>query len=75
MKQILTVANKEFRDGLRNRWFVSITLIFAILSIGLSYYGTAASGSVGVASLSSTIASLASLAVFLIPFNCITRQL
>lgn len=67
MKQIFTVANKEFHDGLRNRWFVSITLIFAILSIGLSYYGTAASGSVGVASLSSTIASLASLAVFLIP--------
>ena len=67
MNQILTVASKEFRDGLRNRWFVSITAIFAILSIGLSYYGTAVSGSVGVASLSSTIASLASLAVFLIP--------
>ena len=67
MKQILTVANKEFHDGLRNRWFVSITLIFAILSLGLSYYGTAVSGSIGIASLSSTIASLASLAVFLIP--------
>ncbi|WP_286264790.1 ABC transporter permease [Thalassotalea atypica] len=67
MKQILTVANKEFHDGLRNRWFISITGIFAILSIGLSYYGSAVSGSVGVASLSSTIASLASLAVFLIP--------
>lgn len=67
MKQVLTVANKEFHDGLRNRWFVSITIIFAILSVGLSYYGTAVSGSIGVASLSSTIASLASLAVFLIP--------
>ena len=67
MKQILTVASKEFHDGLRNRWLVSITLIFAILSLGLSYYGAAASGSIGVASLSTTIASLASLAVFLIP--------
>ncbi len=67
MSPMLTVANKEFHDGLRNRWFVSITCIFAILSVGLSYYGTAVSGSIGVASLSSTIASLASLAVFLIP--------
>lgn len=67
MKQILTVAHKEFRDGLRNRWLVSITLIFALLSIGLTYFGAAASGEVGVASLSTTIASLASLAVFLIP--------
>ncbi len=67
MKQIFTVANKEFHDGLRNRWLVSITLIFALLSIGLTYFGAAASGEVGVASLSTTVASLASLAVFLIP--------
>jgi len=67
MKQILTVANKEFHDGLRNRWLVSITLIFALLSVGLTYFGAAASGEVGVTSLSTTVASLASLAVFLIP--------
>ena len=67
MKQIFTVANKEFHDGLRNRWLVSITLIFALLSIGLTYFGAAASGAVGVTSLSTTVASLASLAVFLIP--------
>lgn len=67
MKQIFTVANKEFHDGLRNRWLVSITLIFALLSIGLTYFGAAASGEVGVTSLSTTVASLASLAVFLIP--------
>lgn len=67
MMQILTVANKEFHDGLRNRWLVSITLIFALLSIGLTYFGAAASGEVGVTSLSTTVASLSSLAVFLIP--------
>jgi Cu-processing system permease protein len=67
MRQIFTVANKEFHDGLRNRWLISITLIFALLSIGLTYFGAAASGAVGVTSLSTTVASLASLAVFLIP--------
>lgn len=67
MRQIFTVANKEFSDGLRNRWLLSITLIFAVLSVGLTYFGAAASGTVGLTSLSTTIASLASLAVFLIP--------
>jgi len=67
MNQILTVAEKEFKDGLRNRWMVSITLIFSVLSIGLTYFGAAASGMVGIASISTTVASLASLAVFLIP--------
>jgi len=67
MRQIFTVASKEFHDGLRNRWLISITLIFALLSLGLTYFGAAASGAVGVASLSTTVASLASLAVFLIP--------
>ncbi|MGB0946477.1 MAG: ABC transporter permease [Pseudoalteromonas marina] len=67
MRQVLNVAGKEFCDGLRNRWLISITIIFALLSIGLTYFGAAASGEVGIASLSTTIASLASLAVFLIP--------
>jgi len=67
MKQILIVASKEFQDGLRNRWLISITIIFALLSVGLTYFGSAASGIIGIASLSTTIASLASLAVFLIP--------
>jgi Cu-processing system permease protein len=67
MNSILTVASKEFYDGLRNRWLLSITFIFAIFSLGLSYYGSAASGIDGISSLNSTIASLSTLAVFLIP--------
>ncbi len=67
MNAIVTVANKEFRDGLRNRWIVAITIIFAILAIGLAYFGAAAAGRVGFTSLSTTIVSLASLAVFIIP--------
>lgn len=67
MNPILAVSLKEFQDSLRNRWFVSITVIFALLSIGLSYYGSVASGHIGTPSLSSTIASLSSLSVFIIP--------
>lgn len=67
MRQIITVLNKEFRDGLRNRWTISITLIFLLLSVGLAYFGTVGVGRVGFTSLSTTIVSLASLAVFIIP--------
>jgi Cu-processing system permease protein len=67
MSAILTVANKEFHDGLRNRWVLSICIIFSVLAIGLAYFGAAAAGKVGFTSLSSTIVSLASLAVFIIP--------
>ncbi len=62
-----TIAIKEFRDGLRNQWVIAITAVFALLAVGLAYFGPAASGTVGFASLATTIVSLASLAVFLIP--------
>ncbi len=67
MNAIMTIALKEFKDGLRNRWVLAITLIFAMLSIGLSYFGAAVSGTVGFTSVSTTIVSLASLAVVIIP--------
>jgi Cu-processing system permease protein len=67
MNAILIVANKEFRDGLRNRWVLFITLMFAFFAMGLAYFGASASGSVGFTSLATTIISLSSLAIFLIP--------
>ncbi len=67
MRSLLIVAGKEFRDGLRNRWVLAITLVFGLLAIGLAYFGAAASGQVGFTQVSTTIVSLSSLAVFLIP--------
>ncbi|MDH5446190.1 MAG: ABC transporter permease [Gammaproteobacteria bacterium] len=67
MNTILIVAEKEFRDGMRNRWVMAISICFALLALGLAYFGASASGIVGFTSLSTTIISLASLAIFLIP--------
>ncbi len=67
MNAVLAVAGKELRDGLRNRWALAITVVFAVLAVGLAAFGSVASGQVGFAPLSTTIVSLASLAVFLIP--------
>lgn len=67
MRAVLAISVKEFRDGIRNRWVVAISVVFALLAIGIAYFGPAASGAVGFASLTATIVSLASLAVFLVP--------
>lgn len=67
MHEIIAVAGKEFRDGLRNRWVLAVTLMLALFALGLSYFGAAASGEVGFTALDTTIVSLASLAIFIIP--------
>lgn len=67
MRATLAVAQKEFKDGLRNRWLAASTGIFAIFASGLSWFGSAAVGEVGFTSIANTIVSLASLNVFLLP--------
>lgn len=67
MNQIWNIARKELSDGLRNRWLLAISLVFAILAVGIAWFGAAASGQVGFASIPATLASLASLATFLMP--------
>ncbi|NOZ36544.1 MAG: ABC transporter permease [Gammaproteobacteria bacterium] len=67
MNKVFVVAVKEFKDGLRNRWVAGITVVLALFAMAISYFGAAASGMVGFTSLSTTIVSLSSLAIFLIP--------
>ncbi|WP_043531355.1 ABC transporter permease [Litchfieldella xinjiangensis] len=67
MNAIAIVTRKEFQDGLRNRWVLAIAVILAILAVGIAYFGAAASGGLGFTSLATTLVSLSTLAVFLIP--------
>ncbi|MGO1502934.1 MAG: ABC transporter permease [Marinobacter sp.] len=67
MNSIWTIARKELSDSFRNRWLIAIALVFATLALGIAWFGAAASGQVGYASTPATIASLASLGIFLIP--------
>ncbi|CAH0991528.1 putative ABC transporter permease protein NosY [Sinobacterium norvegicum] len=82
MNKIFIVAQKEFHDGIRNRWAGAITLIFILMSLGLAYFGSAAAGVLGFSSLESTLVSLASLSVMLVPlialmlsYNCFVGEL
>lgn len=67
MSSVLTVARKEFRDDFRNRWTVVITILFAGLGLGIAYFGGATAGRVGFTSFATTVASLTTLAAFVVP--------
>jgi Cu-processing system permease protein len=66
-KQILTLAAKEFRDRLRNRWVLAVALVFTVFSLVIAYFGGAQQGQLGLRSIEFTIASLVSLVIYLIP--------
>lgn len=65
--QILTLAAKEFRDRLRNRWVLAVALVFTVFSLVITYFGGAQQGQLGLRSIEFTIASLVSLVIYLIP--------
>ncbi|WP_107853005.1 ABC transporter permease [Oceanimonas marisflavi] len=67
MRTLLIIARKEWLDGIRNRWILAIALVLWAMAVGLAYFGGVASGLVGFTSIESTLASLASLAVVILP--------
>lgn len=66
-RQIATLAAKEWRDRLRNKWLLAITLLFAAFAFVISYFGGAQTGGVGIRGVEVTIASLVSLVIYLVP--------
>jgi Cu-processing system permease protein len=67
LRQISTIAGKEFRDRIRNRWVLAIAVVFAAFALVIAYFGAAQQGTVGFRSIEITIASLVSLVIYLIP--------
>ncbi len=67
IKQITTIAQKEFWDRIRNRWVLAVTAIFVFFALVIAYFGASQQGVVGFSSIELTIASLVSLAIYLVP--------
>lgn len=61
------VAAKELRDRLRNRWVLVAALVLAVFALLIAYVGGAQGGSVGFRGIGATLASLTSLAIYLVP--------
>ena len=67
MTRILATADVEFRIALRNRWVAIAVALMALFSLVLSAAGSSATGTIGADRLSVVVASLTSLAVYLVP--------
>jgi Cu-processing system permease protein len=67
MKAVLLVAEKEIREGIRNRWVAAAALLLAALALTLAFLGAAPAGRVGAGALEVVVVSLSSLSVFLLP--------
>lgn len=67
MTRILASASAEFRIALRNRWVTIAVVMMGLFSLVLSAAGSAPTGILGADKLSVTVASLTSLAVYLVP--------
>lgn len=67
MRQVLIIAAKELRDGLRNRWVLAVTLLLAAFALTLAFLGAAPTGSVRTDALTITVVSLSNLSIFLLP--------
>lgn len=67
MRQVVIIAGKELRDGMRNRWVLATTALLAALALTLAFLGAAPTGTVKVSGLAVTIVSLSSLTIFLVP--------
>lgn len=67
MTRIAAAADAEFRIALRNRWVAIAVGMMAVFAVVLSAAGSAPTGQLGADKLSVTVASLTSLAVYLVP--------
>lgn len=62
---IYSVAKKEIMDNIRNKWIILVSVMFAVLTIVVSYFGSMQSQ--GWQDLGLTISGMASLVTFLVP--------
>ncbi len=67
MRRILSTAATEFRIAFRNRWVAIAMGLMVVFALVLAAAGAAPTGDIGADRLSVTVASLTSLAVYLVP--------
>lgn len=69
---VLTLAQKELRDSLRNRWFLLYTAAFTVLALALSALALVGSDIAGFAGFGRTAASLVNLVMLIVPLMALT---
>lgn len=67
IRNISLIAGHEFRISLRSRWIQIFAVVFAILTLAISYFGMVTSIVVGFEGFTRTAASLLNLVLYLVP--------
>jgi len=63
----LTIARKELRDKVRDRWVWTVAIVLATAVLAIAFFGTAPAGVVAEQATGAVMASLTSLVVYLVP--------
>jgi len=71
-QNVLLLTRKEMTDARRNRWFILYTVIFAGLSLGLSWLGLSGLGGYGLSGFGRTTASMINLVLLIVPLMGLT---
>ena len=71
-QNVSLIIRKEILDARRNRWFILYTIIFAGLSLGLSWIGLSGIGNYGLSGFGRTSASLINLVLLIVPMMGLT---
>lgn len=72
MTATIVLARKEFRDALRNRWFILYAVCFAAISLGLASVALAGTQRFGMAGFGRTAASLVNVVLLIVPLMGLT---
>jgi Cu-processing system permease protein len=69
MNRVFVVAREEYRRTLESRWVFGFTALFALLVLGLSYFGLAQNREVGFQGFARVTLSLMNLVLFIVPLT------
>jgi len=69
IRRVLVVAREEYRRALETRWLFAFTALFALLVLGLSYFGLAQSREVGFQGFARVTLSLMNLVLIIVPLT------
>lgn len=64
---VFILIRKEFRDAIRNRWFLIYSAAFAVLAVSVSWLSLAGADQYGFAGFNQTAAGLVNLIMLIVP--------
>jgi Cu-processing system permease protein len=69
LRRVAVVAREEYRRALETRWLFVFTALFALLVLGLSYFGLAQSRELGFQGFARVTLSLMNLVLIIVPLT------